>query len=1191
MNGGRKVFDWSKELESARRDLEGLVESDAEKEFSTEHLFAFSLLESAKRIEKTPERKKKEDKLSDETTPVPRGNSRIKPTEPVNLSEVFDVPLQVEDLKKATPSMRTRPPLVPVGASELSLSKNHQFNNTIDIPEEYEYASTNQRHDIENLGELEFKPPILFAEERKRWHNSLRSYQGNKDCRPLWGKGTSFSRETKLKKKKKKKRRLNKTPPYLKSLKDIKLRRGNRSADFVGWAAHDRRRYEAPTASFGPQNLIVHDNKNRISTSSTRQLKVKTAHDKEFHAQSNKNNNNNSQEEEKKEEEMKESIPTISMPPGLKSPRRQSISRNKYVAEISIPEPVCSFQDEHAKDLLLTVDDDEGKEQHKNADSTSPKRGRRSPRRQSISRHAFVTNESRSIHLSVEPAKENPLSPDNHHRNEKKPIARRRSVSEKPLKPLEKSPQKHISESPSKKQGLSAAIADDIQVMPSVPGRTVVSRLDHNEFDAVHQPDEKKHYRPSLCVVPIVKSRNIKREDVVTMPSTVSKITELLRASRGSIRNHVEERKTKKKKKKIEEQMKKKKKSARPEKSEKTNRRADHKDWKTKSSRRRGSYFGMYAKPKKRLSEDQKTLWRNGIVRSLRRAIASRRSLFGCHLEPWNLDDVFDTIDRSEDGYVDQSELANALQRLDITLSKSQLEDLFEHIDRNTDGLIQLVEFKSLLRSAVQSTSRWIQSDVEGSGADGKKKKREIVKTGVVRKKQLNIVRKKKKKKQMKNDIVGVVRKNHTVLEKIGTRVRHNKNQRVRLEVLRTWVTRLLLKTRKIRNGKRMEVARTKWRTRRLRLGLRALHDNVTIRRQDTIRSFKKWKKKTKMARIESLRSHWIGWCEYVCSRRRERRVRREKEMERDFNLLSNVLRGWRLYTDRMIVRREKLQQIHAMQTFYMMRTSFETWREVSERAKREIQACVQIQKLCNMSRIRTVLREWQNLTTRYQIFRHTMRKCLLRSAFLVWNHFVLAKIRDTETSKMDRFMDSLVRDEIGGHTQKRSCTKNIRSRSRSNSKRRRPPSSLLRSVFAAWHMYVLMRRGFRDTKRRSRRFETKKSIGGAVMSTTSGPLSFRDLHSNSSNSRGRKKKKKKIIEDIDPESDILVEAILRKNRGELFRRNDAFGLSSSSSRGRRGRYESKRSGNVITSKKKKWEPISLLVRRKLPSPSLSPAD
>ena len=94
-------------------------------------------------------------------------------------------------------------------------------------------------------------------------------------------------------------------------------------------------------------------------------------------------------------------------------------------------------------------------------------------------------------------------------------------------------------------------------------------------------------------------------------------------------------------------------------------------------------------------------------------------------------------------------------------------------------------------------------------------------------------------------------------------------------------------------------------------------------------------------------------------------------------------------------------------------------------------------------------------------------------------------------------------------------------------------------------------------------------------MSKTSGPLSFQDLHhstSRRSRHRPRRKERKRIEhDDMDSaENDTLVEAILRKNRGELFSQYE----------GRR--HESKRSSSR---RKKKWEPVSLLVRRKLPSP------
>ena len=584
------MLDWSKELESAKRDLEYLVE----KEVSTKHLFVFSKLESMKPIEKTPE---KREIASEETTPVPRGNSRIKPTEPVNLSGVFDVPLQVEDLKKETPvpgkkNAKKRPPLAPVG----SLSLPEKEHVMMDVPEDYEYASSNRDQDnIENVERFEFKPPILFAEERKRWHNSLRSYRGNRGTRPLWGKGSSSFRSKKMQQTKKQ-RRLNKTPPYLNSLKDIKPRRGNRPADFVGWAAHDRRRYEAPSASFGAQNLIVTQDQN---VSSKRFLRVKTnvENNQEPHNSTLKQDDDD-EEEEDEEKEMKESTPDISMPPGLRSPRRRSISRDVYTAEISIPESIV-LPDEDAKNLLVQINGIHDEKHQRGA--TSPKRGRRSPGRKSISRDAFVTNESHSIHLSREPTKEVALSSDIIHKRDDeckmKTVARRRSVSEKAEKPSEKSPQKHISESPTKGQGLSAAVPDNKQY-PSIPDRAVVSRLRH-EFDTA-EADEKKHHRPSLHlpsrVVP--EKRNLVKSDVedVKKPSTLAEVTKLLRMARD--RKIEKERKNRKIEKAKDKEDQKNtligKKKIQKSQDKPTRRRADHKDWKSKSSRRRGSYFGTY---------------------------------------------------------------------------------------------------------------------------------------------------------------------------------------------------------------------------------------------------------------------------------------------------------------------------------------------------------------------------------------------------------------------------------------------------------------------------------------------------------------------------------------------------------------------------------------------------------------------
>ena len=133
--------------------------------------------------------------------------------------------------------------------------------------------------------------------------------------------------------------------------------------------------------------------------------------------------------------------------------------------------------------------------------------------------------------------------------------------------------------------------------------------------------------------------------------------------------------------------------------------------------------------------------------------------------------------------------------------------------------------------------------------------------------------------------------------------------------------------------------------------------------------------------------------------------------MEQDFVLLSNVVRVWRLYTDRAIMRREQLQRVEAIRSFCKLRRGFETWREVSERSKREVQLCIRIQNMRNLSRIRHTLLEWRALTTRYQIFRHIKRRCLMRSALYGWKEYVHVKIRDAETMNMDRLMDSLVRD------------------------------------------------------------------------------------------------------------------------------------------------------------------------------------
>lgn len=50
------------------------------------------------------------------------------------------------------------------------------------------------------------------------------------------------------------------TPPYVCNLKSLKL--NNRPRDFVGWEAHDSRRYKAPSSSYGTQSYIDNENSN-----------------------------------------------------------------------------------------------------------------------------------------------------------------------------------------------------------------------------------------------------------------------------------------------------------------------------------------------------------------------------------------------------------------------------------------------------------------------------------------------------------------------------------------------------------------------------------------------------------------------------------------------------------------------------------------------------------------------------------------------------------------------------------------------------------------------------------------------------------------------------------------------------------------------------------------------------------------
>ena len=139
-----------------------------------------------------------------------------------------------------------------------------------------------------------------------------------------------------------------------------------------------------------------------------------------------------------------------------------------------------------------------------------------------------------------------------------------------------------------------------------------MSRLCH-EFDTA-QADEKKHHRPSLHVPSRVvpEKRHPVKSDVedVKKPSTLAEVTKLLRMSRDrklekeKNRNIEEEKNRKIEEEKIEkikntqDQKKKKtligKKNIEKSQDKPTRRRADHKDWKSKSSRRRGSYFGTY---------------------------------------------------------------------------------------------------------------------------------------------------------------------------------------------------------------------------------------------------------------------------------------------------------------------------------------------------------------------------------------------------------------------------------------------------------------------------------------------------------------------------------------------------------------------------------------------------------------------
>eukprot|EP00940_MAST-03C_sp_MAST-3C-sp2_P000059 g59.t1 len=123
-----------------------------------------------------------------------------------------------------------------------------------------------------------------------------------------------------------------------------------------------------------------------------------------------------------------------------------------------------------------------------------------------------------------------------------------------------------------------------------------------------------------------------------------------------------------------------------------TRRRADHARWDKKSSRRRGTYFGTYAS--KRDATVDRDTWQRGAIRALRRAIEKRRTLFGRRLELSRLNDAFDVMDTSSDGFVDERELAAVLRRLDIVLTEKQHRKLFEHIDRNDDGHIEISEFR-----------------------------------------------------------------------------------------------------------------------------------------------------------------------------------------------------------------------------------------------------------------------------------------------------------------------------------------------------------------------------------------------------------------------------------------------------------------------------------------------------------------
>eukprot|EP00939_MAST-03C_sp_MAST-3C-sp1_P000154 g154.t1 len=131
-----------------------------------------------------------------------------------------------------------------------------------------------------------------------------------------------------------------------------------------------------------------------------------------------------------------------------------------------------------------------------------------------------------------------------------------------------------------------------------------------------------------------------------------------------------------------------------------TRRRADHKDWKAKSSRRRGTHFGTYVSDK--ILEPSHEEWRDGAVRALRKAFSNRRSLFGRRLKMSALDEAFRVVDHSSDGFVDERELSAMLRRLDIALTPKQHRKLFEHIDRNRDGHIEVSEFRSVLQAACE---------------------------------------------------------------------------------------------------------------------------------------------------------------------------------------------------------------------------------------------------------------------------------------------------------------------------------------------------------------------------------------------------------------------------------------------------------------------------------------------------------